>query len=1047
MQQLQMDEFLRSLKQNIDMPHSLLLGAGASIESGIQSASDCIWDWKTEIYLSQNPGSIGNYSNPKLDIVQQVVQKWIDMQNGYPAQNSPEEYSFFAEKAYPLAEDRQKYFQHLVSTQNPSLGYHIISMLAKKNIIKCVWTTNFDGLMVKCAHQYTPLVPIEITSDTSERVYRDDIDQELLCIALHGDYKYGSLKNTEKELDTQDGELEKALCHQLQNRDLIVIGYSGRDLSLMRALERVYSEKGAGRLFWCGYGSRPGSVVSKLIDGANANGRSAYYIPTEGFDSTLFSIARHCMSDDKTFLSELDTIRKKLSIVPPIPSNNFVLPNEIANKAVVTNAYPITFPKQCYIFEVNYKSEEKPWDFCKFLYNNTIMAVPYKGMIYAWGRKDDIENACQDRLKSSIELCPIDKSLAAHNGTIQELILKTITSLLGTNGHLGYSKNKLWDTRNVIKYQINKKTITGYKGVQLSLQFDTKYCYLTFAPTYIYADEAVYSKEEKKAFADKFNASINNGRPNKNAYDYISNWVTRIIGNSNMKLCFPTQDASPFVFNFRCKSAMLGVNFGGKYPVRLSPGVSHKRIVFNGREYKDPTLLFYNPSSGKTVDDFHPMRGLIKNGPIDLPLYSKLFSASIKLGVICPKGFEQKFYSFICGLNQRSEAKHNPDYLISFPGFFEVFKTGVDIPSPDSANWVDIEASKGQNEQEVIRRFCDKITRRIDQISTSVDVILIYIPKEYECFTTFSDGSLRFDLHDHVKAFAAQKQIATQFIREKTIESDLNCQIMWAISLAIYVKAARTPWTISGIQPDTAFAGIGYSVLQGGSGNNIVIGCSHVYTSDGLGMKYKLSKLRDVTIDKRRNPYLSEDEAFRLGLNIKELFYKSFTELPKRVVIHKRTPFRNDEIKGLVDSLSGAGIQDIELIEITYEDDLKCFALNTFSSDVDGFPVARGLCFPLNNNTMYLYTHGIAPSVKAANRKYFQGGKSVPLPLRVTRHYGSSDMGQIAQEILGLSRMNWNSFNLYSKLPCTIESSNQIAQIGWLLSQFEGSLYDYRFFI
>lgn len=35
MQQLQLDEFLRSLKQNIDMPHSLLLGAGASIESGV----------------------------------------------------------------------------------------------------------------------------------------------------------------------------------------------------------------------------------------------------------------------------------------------------------------------------------------------------------------------------------------------------------------------------------------------------------------------------------------------------------------------------------------------------------------------------------------------------------------------------------------------------------------------------------------------------------------------------------------------------------------------------------------------------------------------------------------------------------------------------------------------------------------------------------------------------------------------------------------------------------------------------------------------------
>ena len=112
-----------------------------------------------------------------------------------------------------------------------------------------------------------------------------------------------------------------------------------------------------------------------------------------------------------------------------------------------------------------------------------------------------------------------------------------------------------------------------------------------------------------------------------------------------------------------------------------------------------------------------------------------------------------------------------------------------------------------------------------------------------------------------------------------------------------------------------------------------------------------------------------------------------------------------------------------------------------------GYPVRRGMCFPIDKNTMYLFTHGIAPSVISQNRRYFQGGKSVPLPLRVVKHYGSGDMAQIATEILGLSKMNWNSFGLYSKLPCTIESSNEIARIGWLLSQFEGTLYDYRYFM
>ena len=135
------------------------------------------------------------------------------------------------------------------------------------------------------------------------------------------------------------------------------------------------------------------------------------------------------------------------------------------------------------------------------------------------------------------------------------------------------------------------------------------------------------------------------------------------------------------------------------------------------------------------------------------------------------------------------------------------------------------------------------------------------------------------------------------------------------------------------------------------------------------------------------------------------------------------------------------------MLEVTYEDNLKCFALNQSHTDIDGFPVRRGLCFPVNNNTMYLFTHGIAPSVISQARKYFQGGKSIPLPLKIVRHYGTCDISLLATEILGLSKMNWNSFNLYSKLPCTIESSNEIARIGWLLSQFEGTLYDYRFFM
>ena len=493
---------------------------------------------------------------------------------------------------------------------------------------------------------------------------------------------------------------------------------------------------------------------------------------------------------------------------------------------------------------------------------------------------------------------------------------------------------------------------------------------------------------------------------------------------------------------------MVGITCNSGKSVSLPSTIPTKRIVFRGREYKDPTLKFYDNSTHKVVEDFHPMRGIKNNYPIDYAMNNRILKSSISIGVLCPCNHEDVFANFLSGLNKQSSAKHNTDFLISFPGFYEAFKTGLNLPNTNSNKWQRINANKNSDIYKAAKEFGNNIAHKIDQLSSmDVDVVLIYIPEEYEIFTVYSDSCIKFDLHDYIKAYAAEKQIATQFIRKKTIGSDFHCQIMWALSLAIYVKSGRIPWTISGLQPDTAFAGIGYSLMNCSNGNNIVVGCSHVYSSDGQGMKYKLSKIQDVTFDKKKNPYLSENEAYKIGLNIKDLFYKSFSETPKRVVVHKRTPFRKEEIKGLVDSLSSAGVKNIDLIEISYEDNIKCFALNNSHTDIDRFPVRRGLCFPVNNNTMYLYTHGIASSVINPNRKYIPGGKSIPLPLKIVRHYGSSDMTQISTEILGLSKMNWNSFNLYSKLPCTIESANDIARIGWLLSRYEGSLYEYRYFM
>ncbi len=1047
MQTLTFDELLRSFKQNKDTPHSLLLGAGASVESGVRSASDCVWEWKRDIFLSQNPAFVDAYSNIKVDSVRNAIQRWLDSKGGFPVNGSDDEYSFYAEKTYPIPDDRRKYFQHLVAGINPSIGYHLISMLAENGLFKSVWTTNFDGLMLKCAHKYD-LSPIEVTAETADRIYRGDVDRELLCIALHGDYKYGALKNTVAELDSQNDVFVRAISHELANRDLLVIGYSGRDRSLMTALASAYKAKGKGKLFWCGYGNDASAPVMDLIKSVNDNGRSAYYVPTDGFDKTIYSLTRYCMNEDAVFLQRIDTLKKELGSSVPETTTKFETPTSIIGKITNTNVFPISFPKNCYQFEVKYDQGEKPWDFCKSLAANGVMAIPLNGFLYAWGEKDKIQNLCNGRIIGELSLTPFTRENPMRNGAFNELLLKTVTAIIGITNTLPYSKDKVWDTTKKINKRIGNRTITGFKGVRIALFFDTKYSYITVTPTFVYDSGINLSREEKKQFADSFTAEVNSGKPNLNVYEYITQWVNRLFRKNGIQENFPPNSATSFVFNIRPNSAILGASTGSQYSVKLPQTISEKRIVFRGMECRDIDLVFFNPAQNRMITDFHPMRGLINNAPFDHSLNNNVLRSSISLGVICPSNHNQKFHSFLSNLNSRQGVKYNLEYVIPFSGFFEAYKTNLNIPAPNTNTWLDITVPQSTTVNYAAVQLGKLLCQRLDRLSASnADVALIYIPKEYEPLTGYVDKNENFDLHDYVKAYAAQKNIATQFVREKTLESDLSCQIMWALSLAIYVKSSRIPWVVSGIKDDTAFAGIGYSINQTESGSNVVVGCSHIYSADGQGMKYKLSKIENCTFDRKKNPYLTEDEAYRLGLNIKELFYKSFSEMPKRVVIHKRTPFRRDEIKGLVTSLSSAGIKDIDLLEITLEDDLKCFEFTRNMGAIDGFPVRRGLCFPLNDNTMYLYTHGIAPSVRNPNYRYIQGGKTIPLPLKIVKHHGNGTVSQIATEILGLSKMNWNSFGLYSKLPCTIDSSNQIAKIGRLLSQYEGAIYDYRYFM
>lgn len=154
-------------------------------------------------------------------------------------------------------------------------------------------------------------------------------------------------------------------------------------------------------------------------------------------------------------------------------------------------------------------------------------------------------------------------------------------------------------------------------------------------------------------------------------------------------------------------------------------------------------------------------------------------------------------------------------------------------------------------------------------------------------------------------------------------------------------------------------------------------------------------------------------------------------------------------MEGITHALKQAGILEVDLITITQEHNHRFVSqlVNRNNElDTDGYPIDRGTCVKISNRNALLWTHGVVPSVRAS-RRYYQGGRSIPSPLKITKYHGNGDLETIAKEIIGFTKMNWNSFNLYTKLPATIDTSNTLAQIGNLLKQYKGVTYDYRYFI
>ena len=268
--------------------------------------------------------------------------------------------------------------------------------------------------------------------------------------------------------------------------------------------------------------------------------------------------------------------------------------------------------------------------------------------------------------------------------------------------------------------------------------------------------------------------------------------------------------------------------------------------------------------------------------------------------------------------------------------------------------------------------------------------------------------------------------------------------------MALYAKAGGVPWKLAEADPETAHIGISYSLRSVESDSpRFITCCSQVFDPDGAGLEFIAYEAHDFEVH-RRNPFLSRFEMFRVMTRSMDLYGRRHAgKPPRKVVVHKTTEFKPEEVAGCMEALHLC--ESVDLVQVVEDVDWRGVRIDPGSSGARKgraarFPVSRGTAIGISPREALVWTHGDVKNI-GSQGSYFKGSSGTPRPLKLVRHAGHGPWDESVRAILGLTKMNWNNDSLYDSLPVTLAYAKVLARVIKRMPHLRRTPYQFRFFM
>lgn len=469
---------------------------------------------------------------------------------------------------------------------------------------------------------------------------------------------------------------------------------------------------------------------------------------------------------------------------------------------------------------------------------------------------------------------------------------------------------------------------------------------------------------------------------------------------------------------------------------------------------KEPKLKF----GGNNLHS-DPMAGLALYGP-----FKSDNARSLTMGIIGTRDSVSQSILFLKALmNEIPANEKEPNLFPKYPGLPKAFNTRLEIPE----SLIEIIGSDEvkntimpPNPYDRVIRAADVYLKRLESLRSSEphpDVVICSIPVDFEdnCWSSgtdykskkekkeirarkkLSEGGQLFledfdeeiipvienigastDLHSRIKAGAMEKGVKTQLILESSMSGQKTteplCTFAWNLSLALFYKANGFPWKLSNTSENDCFVGISFYRERSDTEVSMGTTIAQLFDKTWEGLIIKAGKAEVSNGDRNeKSPHLSLDNSINLGKQILGVYEMRSMSPPERIVFHKTSKFWDSEVEGLRIGLGKNIKVDFVAIE---RGDLRLVR--------DGqYPPVRGTCLQLSPDDYLVYTMGYIPYLGT------YPGHHIPQPLHIIQHIGDATPQKICNEILSLTKMNWNTAHFCSGVPITINIARKVSSV------------------